>query len=57
MAEPPFDAGAENETVSVPSVEVMPDIVGAPGMVAAAAEVALEAEPVPAMFVALIRTE
>jgi hypothetical protein len=57
MTEPPFDAGAENETVSVPSVEVMPDIVGAPGRVAAAAEVALEAEPVPAMFLALIRTE
>ena len=56
MAEPPFEAGAVNETVSVPSVEVMPEIVGAPGTVAAAWETLAEAEPYPATFLARIRT-
>jgi hypothetical protein len=53
MTEPPFDAGAENETVSVPSVEVMPDIVGAPGAVYGVPAIAADGVPVPAMFTAL----
>jgi hypothetical protein len=57
MAEPPFDAGAVNETVRVPSVEVMPEIVGAPGAVYGVPALGEEAEPGPTTFTAFKETE
>jgi hypothetical protein len=52
---PPFEAGAENATVSVPSVEVMTEIVGGSGIVLGIAAKAADAAPAPPMFTARTR--